>query len=137
MNRHQSPHRPGNSDLTALRKRHERREVRRRLKGKAMRTRTQLLAGAGMLAAGIALVATVSADGGPDKTSVNWSDPVPCYKTVEQVLICELGSPAASPVASETPVPLPTIVPTVAPEPTTVIETIIELPSTGTGATAK
>jgi plastocyanin domain-containing protein len=82
-----------------------------------------------MLAAGIVLAATVSADGGPQKTSVDWSDPVPCYKTVEQVVICDLGSPAASPVATETPIPLPTIVP----EPTNVIDTIIALPSTGVG----
>jgi hypothetical protein len=94
-----------------------------------VRTRTQLIAGTGMLAAGIVLAATVSADGGPSKTSVNWSDPVPCYKTVEQVVICELGSPVASPVATESPIPVATEVP----EQTNVIDTIVALPSTGVG----
>jgi hypothetical protein len=95
-----------------------------------VRTRTQLIAGAGMLAAGIVLAATVSADGGPDKvTTQGWSDPVPCYTTVEQVLICELGSPVASPIASETPVSVATDVP----EQTNVIDTIVALPSTGVG----
>lgn len=88
--------------------------------------------GAAMVAIGIAGIALVSADGGPDKTTMQgWSDPVPCDVTIEQVLICELGSPVASPEATATPTVVP--VATVVAEPTTVIDTIIALPATGTG----
>jgi hypothetical protein len=126
MNHHQSPHQPSNSDLTALRRRQARKE------GNAMkRTIAQGIIGVAMLGTAIAGIALVDASGPEKVTTQGYANPVPCVETVEQVLVC--GSPVASPV------PLPTIAPTVAPEPTPTltareeVETITELPGTGTG----
>jgi hypothetical protein len=52
-------------------------------------------------------------------------------ETVDQVLVC--GSPVASPIATPTLAPVDVVMVT----PTSEIEGITELPSTGTGDTAK
>jgi hypothetical protein len=132
LSKHQSPHRPGDTSLTALRKRHERREQRRRLKGTAMnRNVVKGTIGAAMVAAGIAGIALVSASGPEKVTYQGYANPVPCVETVEQVLVC--GSPVASPIATPTLAPVDVVLVT----PTSEIEGITELPSTGTGDTAK
>lgn len=131
--KHASPYYPDNGALRKVRARHERREVRRRLKGTVMRTRTQIIAGAGMLAAGIVLAVSVSADGGqPEKAG---------YSSGCEVWLagysCD-GSPVATPEPVVTPTatlaPVETVViDDVSPTPTSEIDGITVLPATGVG----
>lgn len=130
MNRHASPLQPENGALTRTRQRYHG-------KGKAMKTRTQLLAGAGMLAAGIALAATVSADGGkPDKSGYGdgceyWLAGYQCEGTPG------VGSPVpVEPTPTATIAPVETVVVVVVSTPTSEVDTITVLPSTGSGSTA-
>ncbi|MCE3256986.1 MAG: hypothetical protein K0Q64_1069 [Nitrobacter vulgaris] len=96
------------------------------------RTIAQGLIGAAMLGTAIAGIALVDASGGPTLKVSGMADPT-CGLDAFNVYQC-VGSPVASPV------PLPTIAPTVAPEPTPTltardeIQTITELPGTGTGS---
>jgi hypothetical protein len=118
MNRHQSPHQPGNSDLTALRRRQAR-------KGKRMNKPLWAAVCGTVVAIGIA--GAVLADGGT--APQGYADPLAptaCYESVSGILVCESAIPDASPVADATPEP-PT---------KTGIDRITELPSTGAGTTA-
>jgi hypothetical protein len=130
MNRHQSPHRPGDGDLTALRRRQTRKE------NGMKRTIAQGLIGVAMLGTAIAGIALVDASGGPTTKVSGYADPT-CGLDAFNVYQC-VGSPEASPAPQVTP--LPTIAPTMATEPTPTltareeVETITELPGTGTGS---
>ena len=82
---------------------------------------------AGVALAGSVVAGAVALQGDGPTKSAGYSNPVPCVQLAGGELDC--GSPVGSPV------PLPTIEPTATatPEATTVIDTITELPGTGTG----
>jgi hypothetical protein len=129
MTRHESPYHPGNSDLTALR--------RRQAKGKGMRRNILGIVGATMMIAGIVgIIATVSADGGgPSKSSYDLDD---CMY-FNAGWVCE-GTPGVGtpePVVTVTPTMVVRQLPTVTAETPKVIDSITELPSTGAGTTAQ
>ena len=85
---------------------------------------------AGVALAGSVVAGAVALQGDGPTKSAGYSSPVPCVQLAGGELDC--GTPVGSPV------PLPTVEPTATvapepPEPTTVIDTITDLPSTGTG----
>jgi hypothetical protein len=84
---HQSPHHPGNSTLTAVRRRQAR-------KGQRMNRKiAQAALGAALLVAGYVGVAYADGLGEPPVTAQQ-AGPIPC-EIVDQVLVC--GSPVAVP----------------------------------------
>ena len=80
---------------------------------------------AGVALAGSIIGGAVALQGDGPTKSAGYSNPVPCVQAAGGELDC--GTPVGSPV------PLPTVEPTATPEATTVIDTITELPGTGTG----
>jgi hypothetical protein len=108
---HQSPHHPGNSTLTAVRRRQAR-------KGQRMNTWLKACIGASLLLVGYVGIAYADGLGEPPVTAQQ-QGPVPC-EIIDQVLVC--GSPVAVPT-EEAPSKTPLY--------------ITELPSTGAGTTAQ
>ncbi len=125
--KYESPYHPGNTTLTALR--------RRQAKGNGMRKTGLGIVGAIMLVAGIiGVIATVSADGGgPSKSSYDLEGCV--YWNAGWV--CEGTPGAGSPEPAEpTPTMVVRVVPTVTPDDADEVEGILVLPATGSGSTA-
>lgn len=85
--------------------------------------RWKLAAGTALVGIGFAGVVAAS-DGTAPAGFADPVQPVPCYESVSGQLICESAIAGGSPVATQTPV---------LPEKTE-IDTITELPSTGTGS---
>ncbi len=100
-----------------------------------MKNRIGIIVGSAMIAAGVAGVVAID---NPDKTGPVFSDPVPCIVGDTGIMTC--GSPVASPEASPevTVTPTATAVPFDArnPDRENEINTITELPGTGSGETA-
>jgi hypothetical protein len=86
--------------------------------------RNRIVIAAGSLMVGIGIVGLVAASDGTGPAG--YADPgypTACYESVSGQLVCDSAIPDGSPVATETPEP-PT---------KTGIDTITELPRTGTG----
>ena len=86
---------------------------------------------AGVALAGSVVAGAVALQGDGPTKSAGYSNPVPCVQMAGGDVDC--ATPVGSPAPLPTPAPTATPEAPVAVEPATVIDTITELPGTGTG----